>query len=139
MTKEVMITIKGLQTGAQEDAMITAAPGTYHLTNGKHYIQYEENSAESDAVSKNTLKLAQNQIVLLKKGAQYSQMDFDLSERTQAVYQTPYGALTLEISTKRIELIEADERMEVILEYSLYSDASHLSDHSISILIEAKI
>lgn len=43
MTKDVLVTVKGLETGYDnEDSMEIVCSGTYYFRNGKHYIKYEE-------------------------------------------------------------------------------------------------
>lgn len=140
MTKEVTIKIKGIQLGMEEEFLTLTAPGIYHLTNGKHYIQYDEKLEDNPAVLRNTLKISSSSVLLIRKAGQqnqHSRMLFELNETTQTTYPTPYGNLPLDIKTKSIRLAEASDNIEVILEYSLYSDDSPLSDNVLSILIEA--
>ena len=44
MTKDVLITISGIQTidGEVNDPIETVTPGEYYFRNGKHYILYDE-------------------------------------------------------------------------------------------------
>lgn len=136
MTKEVLITIKGLQEGSGEIPVVVTAYGNYHYTNGKHYIQYEEKSGETDEVLKNMMKISSEAITLLKKGMHSSQMVFQLYEADQAIYQTPYGSFTFETNTKSIVLNETDKKIEVKMEYTLSADDSKVSDNEIMIVIE---
>lgn len=138
MTKEVFITIKGQQLGEEEDPVIMIAPGTYHFMNGKHYIHYEENIEESDDISKNTVKVSSDRIILMKKGTQYAQMIFDLKEKEHAVYQTPFGTLTFETDTKAIQVRETKDKLEIRLEYSLFTDGTKMSDNLLIMTIEAR-
>ncbi|MDD3172783.1 MAG: DUF1934 domain-containing protein [Herbinix sp.] len=138
MTKDVIISIKGIQLGAEEEPVIMTAMGTYHLTNGKHYIQYDEKIEDSDISLKNTLKISTFGVLLTKKGVQHSQMAFDLNETTRTVYQTPYGNLSLEVKTKSIQIKEASEKIEVKLKYSISDDVSKMSENELIIAIEAR-
>ncbi|HWT75383.1 MAG TPA: DUF1934 domain-containing protein [Mobilitalea sp.] len=139
MTKEVFVTIEGLQKGTEEEAIIVTAPGIYHFTNGRHYIQYEEKLADSGEVSKNTIRIEPSQVVLSKKVMQVSQMIFDLQEITQTAYLTPYGNLMLGIKTASINLKEELERIEVSMDYALSSEEAFLSDNSIRITVIPKL
>ena len=49
MTKDVLITISGIQTidGEVNDPIETVTPGEYYFRNGKHYILYDEVQAVS--------------------------------------------------------------------------------------------
>ncbi len=137
MTREVVITIKGTQLEEEEASVIMTAPGTYHLTNGKHYLHYEESIEGSEDISKNTIKISSERVVLMKKGIQTAQMIFDLTEADLAVYQTPYGNLTFQTETKLIKIHETQTRLEILMEYALYNDSTKLSDNRLNILVEA--
>jgi uncharacterized beta-barrel protein YwiB (DUF1934 family) len=134
MTKEVSVIIEGLQLGSEEEPLTTTAFGTYHLHNGKHYIQYEER-LEVGEVTKNTIKIGLTRVDLSKNGVNSSQMAFDLNEITSSVYQTPYGSLSFEIKTTKILLTEAQDRLLVQLDYTLFANEAHLLDNSIKISI----
>lgn len=135
MTKEVRITIEGRQIGSDEEPIITTATGVYHYTRGKHYIQYEEPIEEVSAISKNMIKIEPSKVVLTKKVVRASEMIFDRAETTHLDYQTPYGNLMFELKTYSILLKNESDRLEVYMEYSLYSNAAHVSDNSILITI----
>ena len=135
MTKQVLITIEGRQINGDEEPIIITAPGTYHFTNGRHYIQYDEKLEESETVSKNTIKIGTSKVVLVKKLLQISEMVFDLNEITQTVYQTPYGNLVFDVKTYSILLKEGAEKIEVFMEYSLSADSALVSDNSITVTV----
>jgi uncharacterized beta-barrel protein YwiB (DUF1934 family) len=138
MTKEVSIIIEGRQLGDEEEAVTTMTAGIYHLHESRHYIQYEETLSEGEEVTKNTIKIAPKRIELTKTGINSSQMIFDLNESTEAVYQTPYGNLILEIMTTRIVLSEVPDKLQILLEYTLSTNDSHLSDNCIEMLITSQ-
>lgn len=136
MTKEVLITISGVQKGSKDEPVVITASGTYHFANERHYVQYEEKVEDADLILKNIIKISPEKIILMKKGAQSSQMIFDLHQEDQAVYQTPYGSFSFTTDTKSIVLRETADRIEVRMEYSLSSDSSKVSDNEILIIIE---
>jgi uncharacterized beta-barrel protein YwiB (DUF1934 family) len=135
MTKEVLIRIEGRQIGSEDEPIITTAPGVYHNTRGKHYVQYEEVIEDIAAVSKNMIKIEPTKVVLSKKLVKTSEMIFDRAGTTRLDYQTPYGDLTFDLKTYSILLTDQSDRLEVYMEYSLSSDAAHVSDNSILITI----
>jgi uncharacterized beta-barrel protein YwiB (DUF1934 family) len=135
MTKEVSIIIEGLQPGSEEEPVVTAVSGIYHLHNDRHYIQYDEKSEEGEGITKNTIKIALTKIELSKKGANSIQMIFDLNEETFAIYQTPFGSMSFDVKTTEITMDEAPDKIQVKLTYSLSSNASHISNNQIMILI----
>jgi uncharacterized beta-barrel protein YwiB (DUF1934 family) len=139
MTKEVSITIEGLQLGAEEEPVVLKATGTYYFSKDNHYIQYEEREQEKSNAIRSTIKITPSQVTLLKKGEQLSQMVFDLEEITKTEYQTGYGSLLLDIRTKSIDLKEMPERLELKMSYTLSAGDSPLSENIITITIDSII
>lgn len=136
MTKEVQITIRGIQD--QEEAIHLSAPGIYHQTRGRHYIQYKEKLSEDQGVTKNTIKITPTQIELIKKGTELSRMVFDLKESTQTIYNTPYGGFAMKIHTSSILLNESADQINVALEYTLSTEKEHISKNKLSLIITSK-
>ncbi len=137
MTKDIIVTIEGRQLDADEMVMIFKADGVYHLQHGKHFIQYDEPAETAGAVIKNMIKISPKRIEITKKGAASSLMYFDLDQNTEAIYQTPYGDLRFEVRTSGILLEETETTLLVKLEYTLYTEGSHLSDHKTVIIVQA--
>jgi uncharacterized beta-barrel protein YwiB (DUF1934 family) len=138
MTKDIIVNIEGRQLDSDEMVMIFKADGVYHLQRQKHYIQYDEPTETEGAVIKNMIKISPNRIEITKKGAASSQMYFDIDQNTEAIYQTPYGNLCFQVKTSGITVEETENSILVKLEYTLYSEGSHLSDHRTVIMIQAK-
>ncbi len=138
MTKDIIVNIEGRQLDSDEMVMIFKADGVYHLQNKKHYIQYNEPAETEGAIIKNMIKITPNRIEITKKGAASSQMYFDTDQNTEAIYQTPYGDLCFQVKTSGISLEETENSILVKLEYTLYTEGSHLSDHRTVIMIQAK-
>lgn len=136
MTKDILIAITGRQSGAEEDPVTIALPGTYHFTNGKHFIQYDEID-EKGVVIRNTIKMSNSEVTYSKKDAYNTRMYFELKEMTQMNYQTPYGNLVFDVFTNRIITLESEERIEVRLEYALSNNGSPVSDNLLQIILKA--
>lgn len=142
MTKDVLISIKGLQfESGNDEAVEMIAPGEYYLRNGKHYVLYEEimEGAEGDHdISKNTVKIANNQVEILKKGGSNVHMVFVESQKNMTYYTTPFGQLLIGIFTNYVEVKEKEEVIEVKLKYELEINQTFVSDCEITILIMSK-
>ena len=138
MTREVTVTIDGLQQGDEESTVSVKATGIYHNRNGKHYIHYEESIEGGEGITKNTIKIASNQIDIIKKGVNTSNMVFALEESTQTRYETPYGSLLLYIKTTRIQVEENSDEILIRLHYTLSANDGHLSDNQVLIRVCSK-
>lgn len=135
MTKEVLVTIVGEQLNSEEQPIHVTTPGVYHFRSGKHYIQYEEQSEDGGIVLKNTIKIVDNSLNLIKKGTEETQMNFNLSQTTDTIYHTPYGGLHLQVHTTELSVEELVDEIKVNLLYQLSSNDSILSDNHLMIRI----
>jgi uncharacterized beta-barrel protein YwiB (DUF1934 family) len=135
MTKEITVIIEGLQLGEEAEAIKTTASGVYQYRNGKHFIHYDEKIENGKEITKNTIKISQSQIDIMKRGSSNSHMVFNLGEPTRSVYETPYGSLVFIIHTTIINVEEYPNEIRVKLQYTLSSENSHLSDNHITIKI----
>ena len=70
MTKEVMLTIRGLQfdQGPDSEEIETVQWGQYYKKNGTHYIIYEEMMEGFEEPVRNVIKFREREINLMKRG-----------------------------------------------------------------------
>ena len=139
MTKDVIITMKGLQFDIQEQSpleLITV--GRYYFKNGKHYIIFEELSIETGEETSNIIKLGDNRVDVIKKGANSTHMVFEPGKKNISYYATPFGDLLIGINTLDIQYRETDLNIDVDIAYVLEMNYSHVSDCAISFNIKSK-
>lgn len=139
MTKEVLISISGLQFDLNsEEPVEVISVGEYYERNGKHYVVYEElqmDDPASQEVTKNTIKISENQVDIKKKGISNVHMIFELNKKNITYYNTPYGDLLIGLYTTALKQSKSEEEIVIGLEYALDINSNHISDCSISIRI----
>lgn len=142
MTKDILISIKGLQfESGSDEAVEMIAPGEYFFRNGKHYVLYEEVAESPDGdhdISKNTVKISKDQVEIMKKGGSNVHMVFQENQKNLTYYTTPFGQLMISIFTNHINIKEKDEVIEITLRYDLEINQSFVSDCQITMFIMAK-
>ena len=63
MTKDVLITVSGLQFETEEDeAVEVISRGEYYFRNGKHFLVYDEPTGDADENSKCVIKISKEEI-----------------------------------------------------------------------------
>lgn len=94
MTKDVLLSIKGLQIGENEqnDTIEVISPGDYYFRNGKHFFMYEEVMEGQKESTRNMIKVRDNYMELTKKGAVNVHMIFEKNKKNITYYNTPYGS-----------------------------------------------
>ena len=82
MTKDVLLSIKGLQIGENEqnDTIEVISPGDYYFRNGKHFFMYEEVMEGQKESTRNMIKVRDNYMELTKKGAVNVHMIFEIKK-----------------------------------------------------------
>lgn len=140
MTKEVIIAIRGLQNGPETDGepieMIVA--GEYFYKNNKHYILYEEVMEGESQVTKNRIKISNGQMELNKSGVVNVHMVFEENVKNITQYYTPYGALSMGIDGKKVEINESEHEIDVAVEYGMEMNGEFVADCNISINVKSK-
>lgn len=142
MTKDVLLSISGLQFAAKDEEdiepveMITA--GDYYKKNGKHYILYDEVMEGFDGNTKNIIKLTEDSLDITKKGISNVHMIFEKNKKNVSYYNTPFGSLLIGIDAKSVDIAETESHIDVKIKYNLEVNYEHLADCSITMSIQSK-
>lgn len=137
MTKEVRITVRGVQRSADGDETVTetAADGEYYQRDGSHYLLYEE--VCEDGSIKNLIKQREAFLQLTRKGAVSAVMRFEPGQIHGTEYATPYGLLRLGVKTHRLDCMAEGNRLEIQAAYDLTVGEEIISECEICIRAEA--
>ena len=115
MTKDVLVTVRGLQmTPDGDDTIEVTTTGKYYEKDGKRYLFYDEIGDDTNLIVKNSIE-KENKLV--------------------SVYETPYGQMEMGVYTTGICLDERDDFLELKLEYLLEINNQHVSDSEILLQI----
>lgn len=140
MTKEVLLTIAGLQLLEGEEGVpvevVTA--GSYYHRNGKHYILYDEVVEGCSGHIHNTVKIGEESLEVIKRGISNVHMVFEKNKKNVSCYATPFGNLTVGIMAHRIRVEERDTDIDVEVGYSLDVNDEYLADCSIQLNVKSK-
>lgn len=139
MTKDVLISVKGMQFEGAEDAeaIEVIQRGKYYLRNGYHYLVYEEPVEDSNETILNRIKFKENEAQVTKKGAVNTLLSFKQNEKNMTNYSTPFGNLVIGINTGKISLQITDERIDLGIDYSMDVNYEFLAECKISIVVTA--
>ena len=138
MTKDVLITISGVQMLDEEDMdveMVTR--GDYYQRNGKHYILYDEVMEGFEGTVRNVIKVSPESVDIIKQGAASTRMQFEKNKKNLSCYPTPLGDLMIGIQANRISIDEGQDHLKINVEYSLDINYQHASDCNISVSVQS--
>lgn len=137
MTKDVLITVSGRQFDVTDEPVVLVTRGNYYQKNGKHYVLYEEQQEGIDGVIKNRIKFYGDHYEMVKSGAVVSALKFSANEKHESVYNTTAGAVMMSVDTNEVRILESDERIDVLVNYSLDINGQFISKCSVEITIDA--
>ena len=140
MTKDVLLSIRGLQFEGDNDAndLETITAAEYFKKNDSHYVIYEEATEGFRDTTKNIIKWNGETLELTKRGLVNVHMIFEEKKKNMTDYRTPFGSILIGIDTKRIQVSETPEIISVNVEYALGINYEHLADCKISMNVHAK-
>lgn len=136
MKKNVVITVRGLQRQVAEDEPVEViSAGTYLRKDDTHYLSYEE-ADEDGNITKNRIKITPASIEMSKQGGITTQMIFINGQKHFACYETPFGELTLGMTTKSIKVTEENSQISAALRYDLEVNGAHMSECELDIEVK---
>ena len=138
MTKDVLITIRGVHTLDHEDNDVEMiVRGDYYQKNGKHYILYEEILEGAEERVKNVIKISPSSMDIIKKGVTNSRMLFEKNKKNLSCYSTPVGNLVIGIQANHFYVEEQENSIKVNVDYSLDINYEHMLDCRICVDVQS--
>ena len=131
MTQKVTLTIRGIQSnqGTENPEQIeTVSQGEYYKRNGKNYVIFEESVEGIEEKVKSKLKFDADTVEVSRSGPMSSHMVFQENKKNLTGYNTPFGQILMGIDTKKIQIVEQENRIIVDVDYSLDANDEFLSD-----------
>lgn len=140
MTKEVLVSIRGMQMLTQdfEDEVEVVAKGSYLNKEGKHYIRYEEVVEGMEGTIQNLIKVGGDTMEVTKRGLTNVHMIFEKDKKNVTYYETPFGNLRVGIAATDINVRDSAENIDVVVKYALDVNYEHLADCTINMNIKSK-
>ncbi len=137
MTKDVLISIKGLQfedpSSKHVENVELIVPGTYYEKKGTKYFLYDE---EFEGVSEKIhtmIKVRPERVELSKNGPMAVSMVFEKGEKNLSRYNTPFGGLMVGTDTTDINISENDDDMDIEIIYHLDLNYEYFADCRVAI------
>lgn len=140
MTKDVLVSIKGMQVLAaqEEDEVEVITSGNYLQKDGTHYIRYEEVIEGMEGTIRNLIKLNGQSMEVTRKGITNTHMIFEKNKKNETYYNTPFGSLLVGISATSIDVKDESEQIDVTVQYALDVNYEHMADCTINMNIRPK-
>ena len=121
----LIISIKGSQVNAESgpEEMELVTPGRLvRDAQGRYTISYEESELTGLEGTTTVLQIEGGRVTLLREGSVNSQMVFEEGCRHLSMYETPYGALSVGINTRRMKNTVGEDGGDLEIDYAVEID-----------------
>ncbi len=138
MQKNVLINVKGTQyLDDDKDVTELITTGSYYEKNNKEYILYEEVSDDSLQVTKNTLKLSEDEVELIRHGESNVNIVFKAGVNWESYYMTPVGSMKMTFCTKEVDIDRSkDTSISIMIKYAIQFDYQTVAEYLMEIDIK---
>lgn len=113
MEKSAVISIRSFSDLDKDEVIEVVTPGKFHLEESEFKAVYEESEISGMDGTTTTLVIKDDVLVLEREGSTSTRMEFKKGEDVISLYNTPYGMMNINISTKELD-IDMDEDGGVI-------------------------
>ena len=125
MTDNVIISIKGKQLYAESspEEMELVTSGTLKRdSRGGYTVSYQETELTGLEGTTTRVCIDGGRVTLLREGNTNSQMVFEEGRRHLSMYETPYGALSIGVNTKRMRSTLGEAGGDLEIDYAIEID-----------------
>ena len=124
MAQEVMISVKGIQQfdAADKDSIELVTRGCLDREGGMLTLQYEESELTGLEGTLTTIQVEPERVTMLRTGQVNTQMVFQEGRRHLAMYNTPYGAMTVGVNTRHLFAELGEDGGEIEIDYNIEID-----------------
>lgn len=138
MKKEVLITIKGIQTVENEkDTTELFTQGNFYKKDNSYYITYDESETTGYEGCTTTLKIEGTQkVTLIRSGITRSHLIVQNGERNVGHYGTAEGDFSIGVYTKQLTSSLDDNGGDLFFSYNLDVNASLISENEVYINVK---
>lgn len=117
MSNKIIIKTKQYDADGNMDTIELKAYGKIIEKNGSIYIKY--NQKEEDMEVKNTIKISEDCIKVIKTGSVNSTMTFTKGNKHTNKYATPQGMFLIDTKVNDFKISNGEKKLEVHLDYMI--------------------
>lgn len=131
--KDVIISIKGKQSleNAEGEVVELVTEGLLAREGeGEYSLSYQESALTGMEGTRTTFRVKPDLVTLLREGSYNSQMVFQPGRRHLSLYETPYGALSVGVNTRRVSSSLGEHGGDIEIDYAIEIDHA-LAGHNL--------
>ncbi len=119
-TAKILIRTSQRDRDGSTDIMEFFTEGKYYEKGGARYVMYKETEVSGMEGTASTLKLAEEEVTLVRSGNVHARFVFVKGQEAHTAYQTGYGIIHMKLNTKDVQVQDTGEAsFTVFLDYEL--------------------
>lgn len=119
MEKSAIISVRSFSDLNQDEVIEVVTPGKFHLGESEFKAVYEESEISGMDGTTTTLVIKDDALILEREGSTTTRMEFKKGEEVVSLYNTPYGMMNINISTKELDIDMDDDGGVIYTKYIL--------------------
>jgi len=138
--KDVIISIKGIQGAGpylmeETDAIELITSGEYSHEGSETVFSYMESEMTGMEGTRTTFHVSPRMVTLTREGTLNAQMVFEQGKKHMFLYETPYGATSMGVDTRRLAYGLGDDGGKMEIDYTIDVDSVVVSENSFVISV----
>ena len=122
MEKSAIISVRSFSDLNKDEVIEVVTPGKFHLGESEFKAVYEESEISGMDGTTTTLVIKDDALILEREGSTTTRMEFKKGEEVVSLYNTPYGMMNINISTKELDIDMDDDGGVIYTKYILGLD-----------------
>ncbi|HOM02232.1 MAG TPA: DUF1934 domain-containing protein [Acetivibrio sp.] len=137
MNKNVIISVKGVQTSENKDKNVLelVTEGKYYKKGNAYYVTYKESEVTGMEGTTTTLKISDGVVTLMRFGTVNAQFIFEEGQKHVSYYDTQYGTFTMKVTARMVTINVDDSGGEVKVDYKLEIDDNKSGENDFHMFI----
>lgn len=119
MKKKAVISISSNQFTKKDDTIEVLTPGDYFKKDNLYYAVYDETEISGMEGTTTTLEIYPEKLSLIREGTTSAKMEFEKNKKYLTLYNTPYGALELQIQTDELKMNIDENGGMILINYNM--------------------
>lgn len=119
MEKSAIISVRSFSDLNKDEVIEVVTPGKFHLGESEFKAVYEESEISGMDGTTTTLVIKDEALILEREGSTTTRMEFKKGEEVVSLYNTPYGMMNINISTKELDIDMDDDGGVIYTKYIL--------------------
>lgn len=136
MVKNAIVTVQS-RVSVEDELIEVVTPSKFYINKCGYKIEYEETKLSGMEGTKTTMVIKDNYFKLNRVGTTETNMEFELNKQSISLYKTPFGAMSVTIDTKSLDINVNNDGGTVHIVYILNVEGKQLIETDLNIIIKS--